>query len=188
MKISLFHGLAPYHEHLKQEAPLAVGPQVTDILNRVRQEKDQALRHYSKHFDGIDLEHIRVPLAALEEALKTLDPSLKHVLETASHNIRIFHQRQLPQSQLHFAEDGTILGWKVTPIDRVGVYIPGGRAVYPSSVLMNVIPAQVAGVAEIAMVSPPTLTGFPHVFILAAAQLLGITEVYAVGEPRRLGP
>jgi histidinol dehydrogenase len=120
--------------------------------------------------------------------LQQLAPDLREVLEQAAANIRKFHQRQKQESQLDFDPDGTVLGWKVTPVDAAGVYIPGGRAVYPSSVLMNVIPAQVAGVPRIVMVSPPNQeTSRPHPLVCACAALLGIEEVYAVGGAQAVG-
>ena len=112
---------------------------------------------------------------------------LLNVLEQAAANIRRFHERQKTDSQLDFSPDGTILGWKVTPVDSAGVYIPGGRAFYPSSLLMNVIPAQVAGVPRIAMVSPPGKDGRPHKLVMACAALLGVSELYAVGGAQAVG-
>ena len=103
---------------------------------------------------------------------------MRKVLEQAAENIRTFHQRQKTESQLEFSDDGTILGWKVSPLDSVGIYVPGGRAIYPSTLLMNVIPAQVAGVSRIAMVSPPDTTGLPASLVRASAALLGVDELY----------
>jgi len=108
-------------------------------------------------------------------------------LEEAADNIMFFHDRQKTDSQLDFSPDGTVLGWKVTPVDSVGIYIPGGRAVYPSTLLMNVIPAQVAGVSRIAMVSPPGPSGLPHQLVMASAALMGLEELYAVGGAQSIG-
>ena len=110
-----------------------------------------------------------------------MDPELRKVLEQAAENIRTFHQRQKTESQLEFSDDGTMLGWKVSPLDSVGIYVPGGRAIYPSTLLMNVIPAQVAGVSRIAMVSPPDTTGLPASLVRASAALLGVDELYSLG-------
>jgi len=108
-------------------------------------------------------------------------------LEEAADNIMFFHDRQKTDSQLDFSPDGTVLGWKVTPVDSVGIYIPGGRAVYPSTLLMNVIPAQVAGVSRIVMVSPPGPSGLPHQLVMASAALMGLEELYAVGGAQSIG-
>jgi histidinol dehydrogenase len=165
---------------LQDKAP-AVERIVREILARVAAEGDAAVREYTERFDGVRVERFRVPREAIEEAVAYLDPAIKDVWIQAIDNIERFHRRQREESQFEFHPDGTVLGWKVTPIDRVGVYIPGGRAVYPSSLLMNAIPAQIAGVPSIAVVSPPGPEGLPHRDILACCALLGLDEVYAVG-------
>ena len=146
-----------------------------------------AVREYTEGFDGVWVEDFRVPQAQLQQALDAVDVELLNVLEQAAANIRRFHERQKTDSQLDFSPDGTILGWKVTPVDSAGVYIPGGRAFYPSSLLMNVIPAQVAGVPRIAMVSPPGKDGRPHKLVMACAALLGVSELYAGGGAQAVG-
>jgi histidinol dehydrogenase len=160
---------------------------VREILARVAAEGDAALREYTERFDGVRLEALRVPQPAIEEAVAYCDPALKDVWIQAIDNIERFHRRQREESRFEFFEDGTVLGWKVTPVDRAGVYIPGGRAVYPSSLLMNAIPAQIAGVPRIAVVSPPGQDGLPHRDILACCALLNLEEVYAVGGAQAIG-
>jgi histidinol dehydrogenase len=154
---------------------------VVDIIADVRSRGDEALIDLTGQFDGVTLSQIRVPSSDLQAALEGLDQNLLGVIERAIANIREFHSRQARQSWFMDRPDGTVLGQRVVPIERVGLYVPGGTAVYPSSVLMNVIPAQIAGVQDIVIVSPPGEDGLPHPLVLAAAALLGIDEVYAVG-------
>nr|WP_233096155.1 histidinol dehydrogenase [Alicyclobacillus sp. SO9] len=165
---------------------LSVMQSVTDILAGVRNDKDQALRAYTAKFDYPDAAedsfHLRVPAAALEQAWHELPSQLQEAMEAAAKRIRTFHEAQEVVDTAYEGPDGEQLGLVWRPLQRVGVYAPGGRAPYPSTVLMDVIPAQVAGVHEIAMVSPPTKeTGLPHSIVLAAAYLTGIKEVYRVG-------
>jgi histidinol dehydrogenase len=187
--VKIFPNPDAYREHLERPTGQAgqVERLVHDILERVRLEGDSAVREYTERFDKVRLERFRVPRSELEQAVAYLDPSLKDVWIQAAENIERFHQRQKEDSRLEFFEDGTVLGWKVTPIDRVGVYIPGGTAVYPSSLLMNAIPAQIAGVPRIVVVSPPGADGLPHRDILAVAALLNLDEVYAVGGAQAIG-
>jgi histidinol dehydrogenase len=167
--------------------PEQVAEQVREILAQVKTGGDAALRRFSERFDGVSPETFRVPEDALDRAVAYLDPSLKDVWIQASENIEAFHRRQREDSHLQFFDDGSVLGWKVSPIDRVGVYIPGGQAVYPSSLFMNVIPAQIAGVPRVLVVSPPGPEGLPHNDILAAAALLDLKEIYAVGGAQAIG-
>jgi len=189
MKVNIFAGAEAYRAHLDglDDRRDDVEAAVREILGRVRAEGDAALLDFSERFDGVRPEALRVPETALDNAVAYLDPAIKDVWIQAMDNIEAFHRRQREQSSLEFEPDGTVLGWKVTPIDRVGVYIPGGRAVYPSSLLMNVIPAQIAGVPRIVVVSPPGPEGLPHTDILAAAALLDLKEVYAVGGAQAIG-
>ncbi|HIO11223.1 MAG TPA: histidinol dehydrogenase [Deltaproteobacteria bacterium] len=158
-----------------------------EILANVRKNGDTALREYTKRFDKVLPDSWLVPKSVLEEALDGLDHDLFHIFEEAADNIMDFHERQKTDSQLDFSPDGTVLGWKVTPVDSVGIYIPGGRAVYPSTLLMNVIPAQVAGVPRIAMVSPPGPSGLPHQLVMASAALMGLEELYSIGGAQAVG-
>ena len=188
MQVKLFHGFDEFRETF---GAVGLSPDVAEtvgaILTEVRSRGDAAVQEYTERFDGVQVEEFRVPESQLQQALASVDSELREVLEQAAANIRRFHERQKTDSQLDFSPDGTILGWKVTAVDSAGVYIPGGRAFYPSSLLMNVIPAQVAGVPRIAMVSPPGKDGRPHQLVMACAALLGVTELYAVGGVQAVG-
>ena len=164
-----------------EDSAEAVETVVSSIIAEVRQRGDAALREFSRRFDDVSPEEFRVPQDAMEKAVAYMDPALKDVWIQAIDNVERFHQRQREESRLEFYDDGTIMGWKVSPIDKVGIYIPGGTAVYPSSLIMNAVPAQIAGVPRIAVVSPPGEDGRPHRDILACCALLNLEEVYAVG-------
>jgi histidinol dehydrogenase len=161
---------------------------VADILRRVRDEGDGGLLDFARRLDGFsgDADALRISPERLAEARESIDPELRAALERAAANIRAFHERQLERGFLDMHPDGTVLGQRVTPLRRVGVYVPGGRASYPSTVLMNVIPARVAGVDEIAMVSPTPVGEAPEV-VLAAAAIAGVDEVYRVGGAQAVG-
>ncbi|UOF92763.1 histidinol dehydrogenase [Fodinisporobacter ferrooxydans] len=155
---------------------------VQDILARVRQFGDQQLRSFTRRFDGVDLTDFRIPEEQYEQAYKQVSQEFLTALRKAMQNIRIFHEKQKRESWQYAQPDGTILGQVIRPLRRVGVYVPGGRAAYPSSVLMNVIPAQVAGVKEIVLISPPTSEGtLKDPGVLVAIRELGISEVYRIG-------
>lgn len=181
--VKIFKGSAAYLERLETlaEEPQQVEQVVREIIARVRREGDTAVLDYTARFDGVELESLRVDEAELDRAVAYLDPAVKDIWIQAIENIEQFHLRQKEDSRLEFLPDGSILGWKVTPIDKVGIYIPGGSAVYPSSLFMNVIPARIAGVPRIVVTSPPGKEGRPHKDILAAAALLDLREIYAVG-------
>ncbi|MDP6329766.1 MAG: histidinol dehydrogenase [SAR324 cluster bacterium] len=187
MEIKLFEGFQSYCNQLPPPLTEDISSTVSGILEQVRKNGDTALRELTLRFDGVKLDSIRVKPEDLQSALESLDPKLRLILEKAAENIRSFHQRQKTESQLEFSNDGTMLGWKVTPLDSVGIYVPGGRAVYPSTLLMNVIPAQVAGVSRIAMVSPPNETGLPATLVQASAALLGVDELYSIGGAQAVG-
>ena len=187
MEIKLFEGFQSYCNQLPPPLTEDISSTVSGILEQVRKNGDTALRELTLRFDGVKLDSIRVKPEDLQSALESLDPKLRLILEKAAENIRSFHQRQKTESQLEFSNDGTMLGWKVTPLDSVGIYVPGGRAVYPSTLLMNVIPAQVAGVSRIAMVSPPNETGLPATLVQASATLLGVDELYSIGGAQAVG-
>lgn len=161
------------------EAMVAIEP----ILQRVRNGKEGDLIELSEEFDRVRPLSIKVPQRALDEALANLDPKIRTALEESAHRIRKVHSTQLRNESTVSVVDGGIVREKWIPVDRVGLYVPGGRAVYPSSVLMNVIPAQIAQVKSIAVASPPQAEfgGLPHPTILAACALLGVNEVYAIG-------
>lgn len=154
---------------------------VLDILAQVKQNGDQAVLDYTARFDGIMLDSMRVSEAEFAEAEQNISPEVREAIEAAAINIRDYHSRQMRQSWMTTKESGTMLGQLIRPLQRVGLYVPGGTAAYPSSVLMNAIPAQVAGVEEIAMVTPPGKDGKVNPGVLVAAQTLGVTEIYKVG-------
>jgi histidinol dehydrogenase len=156
---------------------------VEPILNRVKNGSESDLLDLAQEFDGVRPSSIRVPSTALSSALAGLDPAVRTALELSISRLRIVHSDQVRSDTKTTVADGGAVTEKWIPVDRVGLYVPGGRAVYPSSVMMNVIPAQIAKVASIAVASPPQkdFGGLPHPTILATCALLGITEVYAVG-------
>lgn len=155
---------------------------VKNIIETVRRDGDKALRAYTKQFDGISLTELAVTEDEIKLAYEELDDDILDIIREAAENIRLFHEKQLHPSWTTTDEHGTILGQKVTPLDSVGLYVPGGTAAYPSSVLMNVIPAKVAGVNRIVITSPPDkTTGKLPPAVLVAAQEAGAHEVYKVG-------
>lgn len=156
---------------------------VAAILADVRERRDQAVFDLTKKFDGADIcaENIEVSEEEIQEAYASADPSLLEILRKAKENIRVYHEKQKRYSWFDSKPDGTLLGQKVTALSRVGVYVPGGKAVYPSSVLMNVIPAKVAGVDEIIMVTPPGKDGKVNPNTLVAAKEAGADRIYKVG-------
>jgi len=187
MQVNIFEGFEDYSKAFEEKITKDVSGTVQEILSNVRNNGDVALREYTERFDKVVPESWLVPKSALDEAFEGLDHDLFHILEEAADNIMSFHERQKVDSQLDFNPDGTVLGWKVSPVDSVGIYIPGGRAVYPSTLLMNVIPAQVAGVPRIVMVSPPGPSGFPDKLVMATAAMMGLEEIYAVGGAQSIG-
>ena len=156
---------------------------VNDIIEKVKSEGDAAIFAYTKQFDKCELnaETIRVTEAEMEEAVNIIEPKLYEVMEKAAANIKAYHEKQVRNSWFDAKPDGTILGQKITPIGKAGVYVPGGKAAYPSSVLMNVIPAKVAGVSKVVMVTPPGADGKVNPGTLAAAKVAGVDEIYKVG-------
>lgn len=179
------HAKAEYQDLLPR-ATLDVNEAMTliqPILTRVKDGSAEDLYALAEEFDGIRPPSLRVPQSALDSALAELDPEIRTALEISIERIRKVHNDQLRPSHTTTVVDGGVVTEKWVPVDRVGLYVPGGRAVYPSSVMMNVIPAQIAQVESIAVASPPQKDhgGLPHPTILATCALLGITEVYAVG-------
>lgn len=156
---------------------------VNEILSNVKENGDQALFEYTLKFDKFQLtpENIRVTREEIREAYAQMDSELVEVIKRSAANIRAFHEKQLRNSWFDAKEDGTILGMKITPIGRVGVYVPGGKAAYPSSVLMNVIPAKVAGVTDIIMTTPPGADGKVNPGTLVAADIAGVGTIYKAG-------
>lgn len=154
---------------------------VKDIIEKVREQGDAALKDYTAKFDGVTLQSLAVTENEIKEAYNLVSSEMIEIIKEAAVNIRYFHEKQLQDSWITTDRNGTILGQKVTPLDSAGVYVPGGTAAYPSSVLMNVIPAQVAGVERIVMVSPPGKDGKLPAGVLVAAKEAGVKEIYKVG-------
>lgn len=173
-------------EDLLKRSPNSYGAyedRVAAIIDAVREKGDEAIFSYTKQFDGADIsaENIVVTKEEIEEAYATVDPTLLDVIRKALINIREYHEKQRQYSWFDSKDNGIILGQKVTPLKRVGVYVPGGKAVYPSSVLMNVMPAKVAGVDEIIMTTPPGKDGKICASTLVAATEAGVDRIYKVG-------
>lgn len=154
---------------------------VLDILQAVKAEGDEAVRRFTEQFDGVHLKQMKVTEDEISAAQKNVSAEVLQALEEAAENIRTFHEKQARQSWIQTSSTGTLLGQLIRPLKRVGIYVPGGRAAYPSSVLMNALPARVAGVQEIVMVTPPDREGNIHPGVLAAANIAGVTEIYKVG-------
>ncbi|MCY8467058.1 histidinol dehydrogenase [Bacillus atrophaeus] len=154
---------------------------VRSVIEDVRRHGDQAVKAYTEKFDGISLDDTRVTEEEIKQAYSLLDARLLQVIRQAIRNIKEYHERQLQSSWFYHRKDGTMLGQKITALDSAGVYVPGGTAAYPSSVLMNVIPALTAGVERIVLVTPPGKDGQLSPGVLAAASELGIKEIYKMG-------
>ena len=176
------YGEVPNQEIFARTEPTAnVSGIVSEIIQDVRRRGDEALLEYTKKFDKAELESLEVTEAEFEEALSSFDPKLKQVLQRAAANISKFHSRQKRNSFIISDEDGIVMGQKVIPIERAGLYVPGGTAAYPSTVLMDALPARIAGVKEVVMVTPPNAQGKVNPAILAAARIAGVDKIYKVG-------
>lgn len=165
----------------RSAATVNVEATVAEILENVKNNGDGALKEYSEKFDGVKLEALEVSREEIDEATAAVDGEFLKVLEKASENIYAFHSRQVRNSFMINEKDGVIIGQKVIPIEKVGLYVPGGTAAYPSSVLMNCIPAKIAGCPQIVMVTPPTKDGKVNPHILAAARVAGVDRIFKVG-------
>ena len=173
-------------EDLLKRSPNSYGEfegRVAEIISNVKSDRDQAVFDYTKRFDGADIsaENIRVTEDEIQEAYEQVDEGLVEVIRKALVNIRSYHEKQRQYSWFDSKPDGTMLGQKVTPLSKVGVYVPGGKAVYPSSVLMNIVPARAAGVEKIIMTTPPGKDGKVNPSTLVAAHEAGADEVYKAG-------
>lgn len=164
-----------------QSESAAIRESVESILQAVQDKGDAAVRELTEKFDGVRLDSFLVAPEEIDEATKKVGPEFMAVLQEAADNIRTYHQRQVQQTWMDTFRPGVRLGAKFTPIQRVGVYVPGGTAAYPSTVLMDTIPAHVAGVPSIAVFTPPAKDGSVNPYILAAAHVAGATEIYKVG-------
>ena len=154
---------------------------VSDIIAEVRAQGDAALLEYCERFDHVTLDALEVSPTELNAAIEAVEPEFIEVLETAAANIRAFHEKQVRASFIIAERDGVVMGQKVIPLDRVGLYVPGGTAAYPSTVLMDAIPARIAGCGEIVMVTPPAKDGSVNPAILAAAKVAGVSRIFKVG-------
>ena len=177
-------------DRTQDEAVLHKDATVQEILQNIRRQGDMALLRYTQEFDQVSLEadHIRVSGAELDAAYQQVSKELLDAIRLAHGRIQAFHQQRIPRSWVEFGEDGIVLGKRYTPVDRAGLYIPGGQAAYPSTVLMNAVPAKVAGVPHIVMVTPPGRgQGTINPAVLVAAQEAGIEEIYRVGGAQAIG-
>lgn len=154
---------------------------VAEIVKNVIENKDEALRMYAQRFDGVTLDSFEVTAAETEHAYTSVERSFIDILEEAATNIRAFHARQVREGFRIEKKDGVVIGQKITPIERVGLYVPGGTAAYPSTVLMDAIPAKIAGCKQIVMVTPPAKDGGVNPYILAAAKVAGVDRIFKVG-------
>ena len=179
-------------ENLLKRSPNQYGSYeaaVREILAKIQKEGDEALFAYTKKFDRAEIteQNVRVTDEEIREAYETVDPALVDVIRKSLVNIRNYHEKQKQNSWFTSSEDGTMLGQKVTPLEKVGVYVPGGKAVYPSSVLMNIVPAKVAGVDRIIMTTPPGPDGKVNPSTLVAANEAGADEIYKAGGAQAIG-
>ncbi len=154
---------------------------VSAIVESVRSEGDTALKRYTSQFDGVELSRIKVSPEEISRAREGTSEHMLQIISEAAANVRRFHERQRANSWMIHDEDGTVLGQRIIPLQRVGLYVPGGTAAYPSTVIMNAVPAQVAGVSEIHVLTPPNRDGEVNRIVLATCSVLGIRNVYAVG-------
>lgn len=178
--------LSLVNQYTAATTDLVIEQQVRQIIETVIAKGDAALRDYSEKFDGVKLTDLKVSEEALVEAYNSLEPALKEALEVAKNNIEAFHKRQIDQSFIDLDTPGIMRGQKVTPLKRVGIYVPGGTAAYPSTILMCALPAKLAGVKEVIMVTPPQKDGIAPI-VLGTAKLAGVDAVYQVGGVQAVG-
>ncbi|MDD7345272.1 MAG: histidinol dehydrogenase [Ruminococcus sp.] len=176
------YGEVPNSEIFARSVPKTdVAGTVAEIIKNVRENGDEALFEYCEKFDKAQLSSLAVTKEEIDEALSLVEPEFLEILEKAAKNIRKFHSRQIRNSFIINDEDGIVIGQKIIPVDRAGLYVPGGTAAYPSTVLMDAIPAKIAGCREVVMVTPPTKDGKVNPVILAAAYVAGIDRIFKVG-------
>ena len=174
-------GSVPMEEILtRRDLSKDVSASVAEILRTVRAQGDAALLDYARRFDRVSVERLEVPRAAWDRAAEQLDPQLMRVIRRAAENVRSFHQNQV-RSGFVCTGTGTVMGQRVVPLDRVGIYVPGGTAALPSTVLMDCIPAKLAGCKEVIMTTPPGKDGQVAPAVLAAAAVAGVDRVFCVG-------
>lgn len=176
------YGEVPNSEIFARSVPKTdVAGTVAEIIKNVRENGDKALFEYCEKFDKAQLSSLAVTKEEVDEALSLVEPEFLEILEKAAKNIRKFHSRQVRNSFIINDENGIVIGQKIIPVDRAGLYVPGGTAAYPSTVLMDAIPAKIAGCREVVMVTPPTKDGKVNPVILAAAHVAGIDRIFKVG-------
>ena len=181
IKILKYGEVAPEEIFARGKTSFDVADTVTEIIEKVKQNKDAALFEYCKRFDKATLTSLEVTDTEIEEAFCAVEPEFIEILKEAAENIRAFHRNQVRQSFIINDKDGVIIGQKITPIEKVGLYVPGGTAAYPSTVLMNSIPAQIAGCKEIYVTTPPSPDGKVNLAILAAAKIAGVKRIFKIG-------
>ena len=181
IKIMKYGEVSPAEIFARVEPTVNVTDIVADIIANVRKNGDKALIEYCEKFDKAKLTSLQVTKAEVEEAVAAVDPAFLEILQKAAANIRKFHSRQVRNSFIINDEDGIVMGQKIIPVDRAGLYVPGGTAAYPSTVLMDSIPAKIAGVRELVMVTPPNAEGKVNPVILAAAWVAGVDKIFKVG-------
>lgn len=181
IKILKYGEVANSEIFARTEAAINVEAIVAEIIENVKQNGDKALYEYCEKFDKAKLDCLLVSAKEIDEAVNEVEPKFLEILKTAAANIRAFHQNQKREGFEIKGEDGIIIGQKVTPVDKAGLYVPGGTAAYPSTVLMDSIPAKIAGCKEVVMVTPPSQNGKVNPVILAAAKIAGIDKIFKVG-------
>ncbi len=181
IKIMKYGEVAPEEIFARVEPAVNVTDIVSEIIANVRKNGDKALFEYCEKFDKAKLTALQVTKEEIDEAVAAVDPDFLRILRTAADNIRKFHSRQVRNSFIINDEDGILMGQKIIPVDRAGLYVPGGTAAYPSTVLMDSIPAKIAGVRELVMVTPPNAQGKVNPVILAAASVAGVDRIFKVG-------
>lgn len=181
IKIMKYAEISKEEIFARQEQKFDVTAIVTDIIDNVRKNGDKAVFEYDLKFDGADLDTLEVTEEEIQEAFESVEPKFIEILKNAAENIRNFHSKQVRTSFIINDKEGVVTGQKITPIEKVGLYVPGGTAAYPSTVLMDSIPAKIAGCKEIVMVTPPSKNGKINPVILAAAKIAGVTRIFKVG-------
>lgn len=165
----------------KEANTTEIEQRVKSIINAVRDQKDKALKSFTKEFDKVDLDSIEVSAEEIEMGFNSVDKDFIEILKESKKNIEGYHKNQIQKGYIYTKDLGVYMGQRVIPLDKVGVYVPGGTAAYPSSVLMNVVPAKIAGVGEVVMVTPPNKDGSINPNILAAAKIAGVDRIFKVG-------
>ena len=181
IRIMKYGEVAPEEIFARVEPAVNVEGIVTEIIANVRKNGDKALFEYCEKFDKAKLAALQVTKEEIDEAVAAVEPGFVEILEKAAANIRKFHARQVRNSFIINDEDGILMGQKIIPVDRAGLYVPGGTAAYPSTVLMDSIPAKIAGVPEVVMVTPPNAQGKVNPYILTAAYVAGVDKIFKVG-------